>query len=109
MELALFVYLAEVSDSLNTLLFVATFFGAIIYFFYSLYCIAERDEPPKFLATAIVGFVTSAVLCVIIPKKETMYLMAAGYAAQAAATSDEAVKIRRLINTKLDELLKETK
>lgn len=55
-------------------------------------------------ATVIVVLLTSSAL---LPSQKTMYLMAAAYGSQKMVQSEAADKVVKILNSKLDEYLKE--
>lgn len=58
----------------------------------------------KWPATVMVVLLTSSAL---LPSQKTMYLMAAAYGSQKMVQSEAADKVVKILNSKLDEYLKE--
>lgn len=114
MNLTLFIYLADVLDKVATISAVLSFFtGFGVAFLVILYLIARSDKREihiakgLFFGLKVCGsiFAVSLPLALFVPSKNTMYLMAGGYAAQEVATSDVGVKVMTIINQELDKML----
>ena len=114
MDLALFIYLADVVDRLSTtasVIAVLTGMGTV--FLSILYMLARPD--PRDIETAkgffsglkVCGsvFAVSLALALFAPSKNTMYLMAGGYAAQELVASDTGAKVITIINQELDKMI----
>lgn len=107
MELALFVYLASVFNSIN----IIAFFLSICFLLLTLISwIYIEDKAlgmkhPKFY---IIGLGISLFILAIVPSERTMYMMAGAYTTQNIATSETGQKVYKLVNKKLDEYLVET-
>ena len=104
MELALFVYLAGVVESLKNLFIVicvAVPFGL----FASAMHADINNIKNKYIKPLIITFIASGFLAALTPSEKTMYMMAGGYATQQVVTSTVAKKTVSLIEGKLDEEL----
>lgn len=62
----------------------------------------------KWLKWPAISLTLLYVIAATLPTQKTMYMMAAGYAGQKTVQSEAADKIVKILNTKLDEYLKET-
>jgi hypothetical protein len=110
MDAATFIYLASVLDNLHGALVVLTILlvtGLTV----SPIVLIEIEEKEKFwapLRKAIWALSISVLLIVFIPKKDTVYLMAAASVGQQIIESPEVKevnsKILNIINKKLDEM-----
>lgn len=116
MELALFVWLASVIQSVSGVLMGCAILLALVVVADLIHTISHNEvysEKIKFpfqktwgkWCTA--GALFLALLTSIIPSEKTMYVMAAAYGAQKVAQSETAEKIVTLINSKLDEYIKD--
>ena len=108
MELALFVYLAEVVGSVSILFGIISFIGALAVFTCIIVFSAEC-KMKNFKSWWITPVICCAVVSALIPSKETMYMMAGAYAAQTVATSSVASKTLELIESKIDSELNNLK
>lgn len=131
MNLALFIYLASIMTSLSIMLVMIGLFGLIIYFFilavihFTNYGIKEyswevedvmtankqvKDTYTKHWKKALIIFSLCFFLGILLPNKNTMYLMAAGYATEQIATSERAKNISNdvleIIELKLKDIKK---
>lgn len=119
-DLSIFIYLAAVFETIRDLSFPVFFFGALIcagfvvgYFiagdkdFVSLK--GHREEKQAFFVTCLkntligIGIYTLSYL--FVPSKETMYLMLGSEVGEELILSEEAGKVRDIINQELDTLL----
>ena len=124
MELALFVYVASVLPKIGGLLILII----CILFIYcglktvnALYNVSEYERKYlphiyeknietlkfKWLKLPATIMVTLGILNSLIPSERTMYTALAAYAAQSVVESSTADKVVTLINSKLDEYIKD--
>lgn len=125
MELALFIWLASIVESVKIGLGVilglcVAYSGSKVYWavFRASTDYAEKYEPEKYkrameilkfkwlkgigTIVVILGFVVA-----MIPTEKTLYMMAAGFGAQKVVQSETADKVLKIVNGKLDEYLVE--
>lgn len=106
MELALFVYLASVLPS------VKAFLGAVStgVLMLLVLCFMWQGLNGETFKPKRVFLITPIVILVIIPcisSERAMYMMAAAYGSQKVIESPTADKVVTLINSKLDEYIKD--
>lgn len=126
MTVPLIIYLVEVLDKISfalTFIFILSFVGAVIAF--SVWSFnadmskygddyeAKASSAKKILKSIVIVICVTATLNIIIPSKQTVYLMIGGYVAESIYESPEAKafgnKVLNIVNNKLDELEKSTK
>lgn len=111
MELALFVYLAGIADDLKiTFGLIASLLSIILTMALVFYLAIEYDEDMRNMTKKTIKWsLPICLVCTIIalftPNKNTIYLMAGGYAAQEVATGEIGNKVMRIINLELDKRL----
>lgn len=114
MSLPLFIYLAELASTLSKAFAAFSFFSGILLFFsiIGLYIETNENLIKKLkigLKISIPTFILCTLISIAIPSKDTMYLMAGGYAAQEIATSEVGDKVKIIINQELDKLIENQK
>lgn len=112
------IYLASIANSLK-LLFGATGIVFLVFAFLSIpiSCdlkgteIIKNINPIKLFKRLLCFAITSLILCAIIPNERQVYYMSAAYigssAIESIANSPEMSKFRIIVNTKMDEYIKE--
>jgi hypothetical protein len=108
MNLALFVYLADILPSFSHLFFVASMVTLFVSIFWWVgMARGETDWNKKLYWLFSVGIV-SAVISSLIPTEKTIYKMAAAYGIQTVYESEDAQRIGNklllTIESKLDEI-----
>jgi len=117
MELAIFIYLAGVLDTLHDVLIIAipvatvlTFFMTMVFFM----CDEEDEAQSKAFAKKAIKYLLITVfvsfsVVTLTPDKKTSYTMLAAYAGQQIATSHGAQeissKVMTIINQQLDSVI----
>lgn len=109
-----FLYLAGVTDGLSQVLMVTSITtGAVtgIGVFFSL-MIRDLDNSDfginlckKYLRTAIITIVVTALLSALLPSKQLLYVAAGLAASEELSQSEMAQKAYTILNRRLDELL----
>ena len=118
MELALLVWFAGSIDSFTTLLSVVgcgLSIGTIMVYGikYSTWwehegTTLEGNKPPfKFYVTVTSVGLFILALATILPSQKTVYLMAGAYMTQKVVQSETGDKVSKILNSKLDEYVKE--
>ena len=101
MELALFVYLAGVANSVSMLFSLIGIFGLLVACIVSVFvCLEEMQYNIK--KWWFISALSCCLISSVIPSEKTMYMMAGAYAAQTVATSSVASKTLELIESKID-------
>lgn len=112
------IYLASIANGLK-LLFGATGIVLLVFAFLSIpiSCdlkdteIIKNINPIKLFKRLLCFAITSLILCAIIPNERQVYYMSAAYigssAIESIANSPEMSKFRIIVNTKMDEYIKE--
>lgn len=123
MLIALFIYLADVVSKINLFTyFVLTFTGTLLILII-IYKIIKfindiqgdnhiKDIPIKNnINKLLIVFVITIIIHIIIPKEKTMYMMAGAYLGTEFITnkvvSDKLEKVNKIIDFKLNEIIKE--
>lgn len=115
MSVQLLIYLAELSGGLEILFGVACLCAVFVTVVLTIGVMINHDLVPEeqvnamknaAIRFAIITFV-SGVLSVVIPSARTLYLIAGVNTVEWASTTEEADKVRELLNRKLDDLLEE--
>ena len=101
MELALFVYLAGVTESIQTLFSLACVLGLIALPMCWVFLHNEK-QLNKFKTWWITVVISCGIISSFIPSEKTMYMMAGAYAAQTVAASSVASKTLELIESKIE-------
>lgn len=114
MSLPLFIYLAGMVDPLSKLFVIIAFLSGLVFGGSVLGILLEEEDnliqKLKFgLKTSIPVLIFTSLLSIAIPSKDTMYLMAGGYAAQEIAASEVGDKVKIIINQELDKLIENQK
>lgn len=108
MELALFIYLANLVGKIEALFVSILVIGGILYSSVVFVSYLEGFEL-KYKKTIVSIFTLSALGLTFIPSERTMYLMAAGYAGQTVVQkvgdSESINKVQLILNNKLDEII----
>jgi hypothetical protein len=115
MELALFVYLASLSDNLVGVGVLGACLLTVVLGIRYIHWACEnmgRDDKRPDVKSNIRGIIACVFLAVFTPTKSTMYLMAGAYVGQEVATSEATNKFldktMRIIDKELDKLLEVT-
>lgn len=120
-KLPLLLYIADVLSGIYTLLFTAiavsslSLIGATAMKANIFFCGYENDKERyyptihKILKIAGVVWIIAALLQIAIPSKGTIYAYAGISIAETVTNNPVVGKIERLVNMKLDEMLKEKK
>lgn len=115
------LYIADILSGIYTLLFTAiavsslSLIGATAMKANIFFCGYEKDKERyypaihKILKIAGVVWIIAALLQIAIPSKETIYAYAGISIAETVTDNPVVGKIERLVNMKLDEMLKEKK
>ena len=108
----LFIYLLQLMDILCVLTVLALFIGiggSIV----SFAILADRFSSSEDINNArqafkiFISLLIVGVLMLFIPTKETLLLMAGTHVTKKAITNERVEKINKIIDLKLDELIKE--
>jgi hypothetical protein len=104
------IYLADVSGSLQIFLGLIGGIVGFVLFMFSALCEWKFDEMKKFKAgTMLAGALIATLISVLMPDKQTIYMMAAAKVGQdivqAPETKEIGDKVLKLINQKLDDQL----
>lgn len=108
----LFIYLLQLVDILYVLTAFALTFG-IVGSIVSLLILSDRFSDEEDINNARLAFkvfislLIVGVLMLFIPTKETLLLMAGTYVTKKTITNERVEKINKIIDLKLDELIKE--
>ena len=122
-KLPLLLYIADVLSGIYTLLFTAiamsslSLIGATVMKANIFFCgydykkDKERYFPTlnKILRISVVAWIIAALLQIALPSKGTIYAYAGISIAETVIDNPVVEKIERLVNMKLDEMLKEKK
>ena len=120
-RLPLLLYIADILSGIYTLLFTAiavsslSLIGATAMKANIFFCGYENDKERyypaihKILKIAGVAWIIAALLQIAIPSKGTIYAYAGISIAETVTDNPIVGKIERLVNMKLDEMLKEEK
>lgn len=116
--LQLFLYIADVSktiDGLAHVIFVFSLIATILSFVLLFITASSKvaDETEEILPEYIVNYLkyprwvalVSLIFMVAIPQKSTLYMIAGVGVTETVLESPEATKVRELLNQKLDELI----
>lgn len=104
MELALYVYLASVVSNVSALFFILSLSSTLAFIFY---VISQDVDRKPIIKKYILVPIICAFLAAITPSEKTMYMMLAAYTGQQVLESDTASKVKKLVDSKLDEYLLE--
>ena len=108
MELALFVYLAGVANSVSMLFSLIGVSGLLVACVASLFIYSEEPKG-KIKNWWFISALSCCFISSVIPSEKTMYMIAGAYAAQTVATSPVASKTLELIESKIDSELNNLK
>lgn len=103
MELSLFIYLADIIPSFGNLFAALSFVSVLCSFVLHLAWLHEVFDK-YYKSWVVVPLVLATVAC-IIPSQRTMYKMAGAYFTQEVVLSDTAGKVKKLLDSKLDEYI----
>ena len=101
MELALFVYLAGLANSVSALFGLIGGAVLLISCMVTLFLYLEEMQH-KIKRWWFISALSCCFISSIIPSEKTMYMMAGAYAAQTVATSSVASKTLELIESKIE-------
>lgn len=120
-RLPLLLYIADILSGIYALLFTAiaatslSIIGAVAMKANIFFCGYERDKERyypaihKILKVAGAAWIFAVLLQIAIPSKGTIYAYAGISIAETVTSNPVVGKIERLVNKKLDEMLKEEK
>lgn len=106
MTLELYIYLAEVAGNLQAFACVVTLIVGIALLIAVPMSLSVGEGVKPWVKHGIYVMIVSALLSVLTPSTQTMYMIAGTTAAKEAAQSEIATKVQALITKKLDEYLK---
>jgi hypothetical protein len=112
MSIETFIYLANVSENLSCLMLVFTLVTFLVGGIFCIHAFSEEtDNRYKVLTIVLTTFTTLSITSVMLPNRQTMYLMAGASVAKDAINSSTGQKVKQLIDKELDKLIapKETK
>lgn len=116
MELALFFYLAGITESVSdTARAIAILGGGMLTLATILTTLEDKWHkwPKRLYGTLLFTWVFSVLVLMFTPNKETMYTMAAAYGVQTVAENPNVQRVAgkslQVLESKLDEFLKEEK
>ncbi len=104
MTAAIFIYIAEVMNSLGALLGIIGIGGLIVSAIFTLLVYVEDDKYHGRNWTLIAPVICLAVAC-FIPSSKTMYMMAGAVLGEQALESKVGQKLKEILETKLDQEL----
>jgi hypothetical protein len=104
----LFIYLANVSDKLNGLLVSVGLVGIVAGSLGWIISYNEQgEEAVRIFRNIAFGSFAMLFFGCFVPSSNTLYTIAAAHYGQEAVQSEMAVKVKHLLDLKLDEMLKE--
>lgn len=112
-DLIIVVYLIDVLDQISTTLSMFATISWIILIFILLYCVITEEietllDYKKPLIYFVVSLVATSAFTLLIPSKQTMYIMAGLHTANTAVAviqdNPTAQKAFKLLDAKLDEM-----
>lgn len=118
MNLAWYIYLCDVVENISELFKIMSFFSVfvvainliVLFIFFEFK--DDRRKVLKMFLFMIPIAVTLSFMSAIIPKKNTMYAMAAAYYGEKAVKSEEFQRLNskalKLIEVKIDDLLQQS-
>lgn len=106
MNVALFLYAAEILNNLFFVLLVVLLIGLVVGCVWGIVRLDCSYAAPPIPTWMFVVYVFLLVVLIAIPSKETMYLMAGAGAAEKVWDSSISQKTLQLIEQNLDEMLK---
>ena len=116
--LILWLYLAELLDNLKEVGIFFTFvFGGLFAFFCACFFITEQGDEYKkmfksYAKKMILPFILCGLLAIFCPTSKFIYmaigLKTAEFSIEKISETDEIIKVRKLLNLKLDELLQKS-
>ena len=126
MSIPLIIYLVEVLDKIScalTFIFIIAFLGAIASLIVWSFNVdmskfgkdyaTKAASAKKMLKGIVIVICVTGILNIIIPSKQTIYLMIGGHVAESIYESPEAKqfgnRLINIVNNKLDELEQSTK
>lgn len=111
-DLSWLIYFADLSSRLSVLSSITAFLSMFAAVVYSLYHAIENEEF-KVSYPLLSVFVVSALVCSVLPTRETVYAIAASELGEEVLKSSTATKAQQALDTWLDtqieELTKEQK
>lgn len=106
------IYLADVSQGLSVFFGISAAIGIVGGIGAAAFC-SDFDIKTKIPMALIIAGVLSAPISILLPSKQTIYMMAAAKVGQDIVTAPETKevggKLLKLLNQKLDEQLSEKK
>lgn len=121
MLLAFLIYLAEVAGKIHSIsgwFIILSILAMVVLGIYSMVSHTDGNEigmqfGKRSLKCFLIVLIVSAIVNVVTPRSNTMYLMAGAYigteAVKSPDVSDKLSKISKIIDYKLDDLLDELK
>lgn len=117
MELALFVYLAGLTNSLivfSALIAVVSGIALIVYSIYSMGVNIEisghhRYQKHRYQKRWVIGWILFVGLASLIPSERTLWLMAGAYGTQKVVQSEVGADVLEIINLKIKKELADMK
>lgn len=104
MSIELMIYLANILPNLGALFRVLSLIGLVVLFVVTMYCALEGEKlKVKWYHIGIVAML--ALVGTIIPSERTIYMMAGASIGKDLIASETGVKVQKLLNSKLDELI----
>jgi hypothetical protein len=104
----LFIYLANVSDKLSVFLSLLGCIGIVAGPIGVVVSYSEENETAvRVFKNIVFASLTMLFFSCFVPSSRTLYTIAAAHYGQEAVQSEMAVKVKHLLDLKLDELLAE--
>ena len=107
MSIELLIYLAEIVDKLLALLYISGIVTAVGSLLGAVIGRLEKCEDYKFWEKSLVISISVLLTACFIPDSKTIYMIAGASYSKEALQSDTALKIKKLIDSKLDKALAE--
>jgi len=112
MELALFVYLAGLTNSLivfSALIAVVSGIALIVYSIYSMGVNIEISGHHRYQKRWVIGWILFVGIASLIPSERTLWLMAGAYGTQKVVQSEVGADVLEIINLKIKKELADMK
>ncbi len=106
MSIELFLYLADVVPRFGNLAFlIAMISGIASGMGLAMFVVEDQEVGKSVVKIALPIAILFVVVHVVIPSRQTMYLMAGASVAKEAVNSTTGQKVRQLVEQELDKLL----